>query len=181
MKMLHSWTPSLYPQPPSSTKCNALGQRAGGLSDTDIAAGFLSDLAQVTFLLPLHLQKCDLASEQKQKEKIERLMSKSRVYAPPSNAAREVHVHLGPWNGECFVETPSILKSVQKRSSRSVRADLQLLPDDWNATTEQSIFLFSTLAIWCKNDLNRFKLWYFSPLMLFLLMPPIMCEILLQN
>lgn len=33
--------------------------------------------------------------------------------------------------------------------------------NDFNAATEQSVFLFSTLAIWFKHDLNRFKLWYF--------------------
>ena len=81
------------------------------------------------------------------------------------------------------MEKPSVLKAVQAWGSHSKEANFQLLYKDFDAATEQSVFLFSTLAIWFKHDLNHFKLWYFqSPLTLyFLLMPPIMCEILLQN
>lgn len=40
----------------------------------------------------------------------------------------------------------------------TMKADFQLLHNDFNAATEQSVFLFSTLAIWFKHDLNHFKL-----------------------
>lgn len=57
-----------------------------------------------------------------------------------------------------FMAISSIFKAVQTWSSHSTEADLQLLHNDLNAVTEQSVFLFSTLAIWFKRDLNHFKL-----------------------
>jgi len=56
------------------------------------------------------------------------------------------------------MEKPSVLKAVQAWSSHSKEADFQLLYKNFDAATEQSIFLFSTLAIWFKHDLNHFKL-----------------------
>lgn len=67
-------------------------------------------------------------------------------------------MHFRFWNPESLMAIPSIFKAVQTWSSRSTKADFQLLHKDFNAVTEQSVFLFSTLAIWFKRDLNHFKL-----------------------
>ena len=45
-------------------------------------------------------------------------------------------------NPEGFTEKPSVLKSVQAWGSHSKEADFQLLYKDFDAATEQSVFLF---------------------------------------
>jgi len=70
----------------------------------------------------------------------------------------QLHVRSRCQNPEGFMEKPSVLKAVQAWSSHSKEADFQLLYKNFDAATEQSVFLFSTLAIWFKHDLNHFKL-----------------------
>lgn len=122
----------------------------------DCCCWFPCDSGQVTFLLPPDLQKRDYCNWAKEKKKLKGQEEEAQCL--PFSTLVQLHVRSRRQNPEGFTEKPSVLKAVQAWSSHSKEADFQLLYKDFDAATEQSVFLFSTLAIWFKHDLNHFKL-----------------------